>query len=1358
MDRSHRAPRSFVAGSFSIAVLLLAGFSQAASAAPVLSDTFAENTQESFWYMMQTDPHNVISDVNERLEYTSDGAGANGGAGYVLRNTQIDVTHDFAVQVGWHYAAGGGNYLSLNLVYCVNGGGGKNMRLAIEPDGHGGAEFNSRDNDLATTATDGTFYFSYSAAIDRLYVSVNGYGMPASSSGDWVYDGVLKGQWGATSVPVLLLGGSGKTVVTSGEAYFTNFEITEGVMLIPGTSVMTINSTLSGTANSVAIQECFSPDNNGLSASGTTPFNRTLDKYLPLFLSAPTTDGHGNAFSYWELDGVGFSTSPVLLPYEGNVNVTTDQPHTVTAVYGATAPLFQDTFTGNTLASWWYNSTEVPTTVNLKQANNQLELLSSVDPSGYRDAICQLRGRWLSMQSDFHVQVDWGLSDATGSNDVGLSLIVAGNSGNHGQIEAEYNSLTSHEPGANFNVQGYSNGSNAFSGVTAYTSRSATSGTLYISYDATNDILCLSSNGYDLPSNPSAGNWEIDGVVQNGWGNNAAILINGWVNNIALFGSEAYFDNFAVTEGTFVTPPTIQLTINTNDASAQAMAVSPADDNGNSNGTTPFTRTFDAGALCYVTAPASSGANIFKEWELNGSQYTTGGIETVSSEETAIMSATSATYTAVYGTTASTVTLTVQSSNPSSGVAISVTPNDNSSLGNGTTSFTRTYDTGTSVTLTAPATAGGYSFSEWTVNGAPQPPGQLSIAFTMDLAETAVAHYTPNIGYTLSVQSTPPVGLSIGSDTGQGGTTNYATPSVAEGTSVDLTAPATDPAGYTFSQWTVNGAAQTPGLKSITFTMDAAVTAVARYTANIGYTLSVQSTPPTGVVIASDTGQGGTTNYRKSGVAYGASVDLQAPGTDPKGYTFSQWTVNRAAQTDGEKAITLTMDAAVTAVAHYTANVGYALRVESTPPTGLSIGSSTGQGGTTNYTEKGVAAEASVNLAAPDTDPTGYIFSQWTVNGAAQSPGERSVTFTMDGAATAVAEYTPTGYELTVESTPPTGVSISSSTGQEGATNYGKSVTPGTSVKLQAPATDPAGYTFTQWTVNGAAETAGVKSVTFTVTEATTAVVQYTLNSCALGVESTPPTGLSIGSSTGHSGATSYTLAGGVTYGTSVNLQAPETDPTGLYTFSQWTLNGAAQTPGENSITFTMEGAATAVARYTANPVYTLSVQSTPKGQLITSGTSDGGITPYTVSGVTYGTSVNLQAPDTDPAGYTFSQWTVNGAAQTDGQKSITFTMDAAVTAVAHYTPNMGYTLSVQSTPPVKLVISSSTGHGGTTNYKASGVAYGTSVNLQAPATDPTGLYTFLQWSVNGAAQTPGQQSITFTMDAAVTAVAIYVK
>ena len=77
------------------------------------------------------------------------------------------------------------------------------------------------------------------------------------------------------------------------------------------------------------------------------------------------------------------------------------------------------------------------------------------------------------------------------------------------------------------------------------------------------------------------------------------------------------------------------------------------------------------------------------------------------------------------------------------------------------------------------------------------------------------------------------------------------------------------------------------------------------------------------------------------------------------------------------------------------------------------------------------------------------------------------------------------------------------------------------------------------------------------------------------------------------------------------------------------------------------------------------------------------------------------------------------------------------MTAVAQYTLN-GYTLTVQSTPPTGVVIGSSTGHGGTTNYTMTGVAYGTSVNLQAPATDPTG-YTFSQWTVNGAAQTPGR-------------------
>ncbi|MGD1002562.1 MAG: InlB B-repeat-containing protein [Candidatus Brocadiia bacterium] len=672
----------------------------------------------------------------------------------------------------------------------------------------------------------------------------------------------------------------------------------------------------------------------------------------------------------------------------------------------------------------------------------------------------------------------------------------------------------------------------------------------------------------------------------------------------------------------------------------------------------------------------------------------------------------------------------------------------------GTTNYTvPSVAYGTSVDLVAPATdPTGYTFSCWTLNGTPQPAGQKEITPTMPAtATTAVAVYMVN-NYTLTVQSTPPTGIAITSISGDSGTTNYTVPSVGYGTSVNLQAPATDPAGYTFSQWTVNGVAQTAGLKSITFTMPAAaVTAVAQYTLNT-YTLTVQSTPPTGLSIGSSTGDAGTTNYSVVGVAYGTSVDLVAPATDPAGYTFSCWTLNGTPQPAGEKEIAPTLTAAMTAVAQYTMNVS-TLMVQSTPPTGLSIGSSTGDVGTTSYTVPGITYGTSVNLQAPATDPAGYTFSQWTLNGTAQTSGLKSITFTMSAGTTAVAQYTAITCTLTVQSTPPTGLSIGSSTGDGATTNYTEpGIAYGTSVNLQAPATDPAGYTFSQWTVNGAAQTAGQKSVTFTMAADTTAVAQYTLNTYTLTVQSTPPTGIVITSSTADGGTTNYTVSS-VGYGTSVNLAAPATDPLG-YTFSQWTVNGAAQTAGLKSITFTLTAATTAVAQYTLN-TYTLTVQSTPPtGLSIGSSAGDGGTTNYTVVGVAYGTSVDLQAPATDPAGYTFSCWTLNGTPQPAGEKEITPTLTAATTAVAQYTLNT-YALTVQSTPPTGIVITSSTADGGATNYTVPSVGYGTSANLQAPATDPVG-YTFSQWTVNGAAQTAGLKSITFTLTAATTAVAQY--
>ena len=62
----------------------------------------------------------------------------------------------------------------------------------------------------------------------------------------------------------------------------------------------------------------------------------------------------------------------------------------------------------------------------------------------------------------------------------------------------------------------------------------------------------------------------------------------------------------------------------------------------------------------------------------------------------------------------STYVLTVKTTNPSTGVTMTVSPADNSGAGNGSATFTRTYNSGTVVTVTAPATSASNAFGSWT--------------------------------------------------------------------------------------------------------------------------------------------------------------------------------------------------------------------------------------------------------------------------------------------------------------------------------------------------------------------------------------------------------------------------------------------------------------------------------------------------------------------------------------------------------------------------------------------------------------------------------------------------------------------
>ena len=85
-------------------------------------------------------------------------------------------------------------------------------------------------------------------------------------------------------------------------------------------------------------------------------------------------------------------------------------------------------------------------------------------------------------------------------------------------------------------------------------------------------------------------------------------------------------------------------------------------------------------------------------------------------------------------------TLSVASTNPTSGVSISITPNDNNGAGNGTTPFNRLYNEGTLVTLTAPATAGTNAFLKWQRDGVDNASTQTT-QVTVDANHTMTAVY-----------------------------------------------------------------------------------------------------------------------------------------------------------------------------------------------------------------------------------------------------------------------------------------------------------------------------------------------------------------------------------------------------------------------------------------------------------------------------------------------------------------------------------------------------------------------------------------------------------------------------------------
>jgi 6-phosphogluconolactonase (cycloisomerase 2 family) len=198
------------------------------------------------------------------------------------------------------------------------------------------------------------------------------------------------------------------------------------------------------------------------------------------------------------------------------------------------------------------------------------------------------------------------------------------------------------------------------------------------------------------------------------------------VTNPSPGGGNSNVLNFAVS---MLTGPHILTVASTNPVSGVTIAVSPPDNNIQSNGATQFTRTYNDSVVVTLSAPASAGGNNFSSWTGCDSVSGTACTVTMNADRTVI-----ANYV-LPGTT-----LTVASTNPSSGVPITVSPLDNSSRGDGTTQFARTYNNGVVVSLGSPPTASGNNFSGWT--GCDSTSG-TACTITMNTDHTVIANYVP---------------------------------------------------------------------------------------------------------------------------------------------------------------------------------------------------------------------------------------------------------------------------------------------------------------------------------------------------------------------------------------------------------------------------------------------------------------------------------------------------------------------------------------------------------------------------------------------------------------------------------------
>ena len=342
--------------------------------------------------------------------------------------------------------------------------------------------------------------------------------------------------------------------------------------------------------------------------------------------------------------------------------------------------------------------------------------------------------------------------------------------------------------------------------------------------------------------------------------------------------------------------------------------------------------TYNQGQSCTVSATANTGYT-FNNWTENGDVVSTNANYTFNVEGNRNL---------VANFTINNYTIAV-SANPSNGGTVT-----------GGGSFTH----GQSCTVTASANTG-FTFSNWTENGNVVS-SNASYTFNVEGNRSLVAHFSANT-YTITATADP-------SNSGQvsgSGTYTY-----GQSCTVTVT-PAT---GYTFINWTENGA-QVSSQPTYTFIVEGNRNLVAHLSSQ-SYIITASAEPAEGGVV---TGNGG--------YDYGDACTLTA--TANEGYAFVNWTK------DGNQVSTLpsysfTVTESATYIAHFSIN-SYTILAAANPMEGGII---SGAGDYEYGSLCTLTATANEN----------YEFINWTKNGTEVST-DASYTFYVTSTESYVANF-----------------------------------------------------------------------------------------------------------------------------------------------------------------------------------------------------------------------------------------------------------------------------------------------------------------------------------------------------------------